>query len=109
MDVLKPIPVEVHEPRPSPWNEIQTYLGPLVGPVGTAGMVLVFVIFMLLEREDLRDRLIRLVGANDLHRTTVAGATGCSDTRRGWATGVRGTDAAVGSTRPATAPRGRHR
>ena len=72
MDVLKPIPVEVHEPRPSPWNEIQTYLGPLVGPIGTAGMVLVFVIFILLERENLRDRLIRLVGANDLHRTTEA-------------------------------------
>ena len=72
VDVLKPIPVEVHEPRPSPWNEIQTYLGPLVGPIGTAGMVLVFVIFMLLEREDLRDRLIRLVGAHDLHRTTEA-------------------------------------
>ncbi|HYI71602.1 MAG TPA: AI-2E family transporter [Skermanella sp.] len=72
VDVLRPIPVEVHEPRPSPWNEIQTYLGPLVGPIGTAGMVLVFVIFMLLEREGLRDRLIRLVGANDLHRTTEA-------------------------------------
>jgi predicted PurR-regulated permease PerM len=72
LDVLKPIPVEVHEPRPSPWNEIQTYLGPLVGPIGTAGMVLVFVIFILLEREDLRDRLIRLIGANDLHRTTEA-------------------------------------
>jgi predicted PurR-regulated permease PerM len=72
VDVLKPIPVEVHEPRPSPWHEIQTYLGPLVGPIGTAGMVLVFVIFMLLERENLRDRLIRLVGANDLHRTTEA-------------------------------------
>jgi len=72
VDVLKPIPVEVHEPRPSPWSDIQTYLGPLVAPVGTAGMVLVFVIFMLLEREDLRDRLIRLVGANDLHRTTEA-------------------------------------
>ncbi|WP_158046163.1 AI-2E family transporter [Skermanella pratensis] len=71
-DVLRPIPVEIHEPRPSPWNEIQTFLGPLVAPIGTAGIVLVFVIFMLLQREDLRDRLIRLVGANDLHRTTEA-------------------------------------
>ncbi|EWY39603.1 hypothetical protein N825_05820 [Skermanella stibiiresistens SB22] len=72
VDVLRPIPVEVHEPRPSPWTEIQTFLGPLVAPIGTAGMVLVFVIFMLLQREDLRDRLIRLVGADDLHRTTEA-------------------------------------
>ncbi|UEM18930.1 AI-2E family transporter [Skermanella mucosa] len=72
LEVLRPIPVEIHEPRPSPWNEIQTFLGPLVAPIGTAGIVLVFVIFMLLQREDLRDRLIRLVGANDLHRTTEA-------------------------------------
>ena len=35
-------------------------------------MVLVFTIFMLLQREDLRDRLIRLVGSGDLSRTTEA-------------------------------------
>ncbi|MET0170942.1 MAG: AI-2E family transporter, partial [Agrobacterium vaccinii] len=32
----------------------------------------VLVVFMLLEREDLRDRFIRLVGLSDLHRTTAA-------------------------------------
>lgn len=43
---------------------------PLVSPVATAGLVMVVVIFMLLEREELRDRFIRLIGATDLHRTT---------------------------------------
>ena len=38
-----------------------TWLGPIVGPLGTAGLVLAMVIFMLLERRDLRDRLHRAV------------------------------------------------
>ena len=39
-----------------------TWLGPLMGPLGTAGLVVALVIFMLLERRDLRDRLIGLIG-----------------------------------------------
>ncbi len=49
-----------------------TWLGPIVGPLGTAGLVVVMVIFMLLERRDLRDRLIGLVGAGRLAITTKA-------------------------------------
>jgi predicted PurR-regulated permease PerM len=49
-----------------------TWLGPVVGPLGTAGLVLVLVIFMLLERRDLRDRLIGLVGHGRLANTTKA-------------------------------------
>ena len=45
---------------------------PLLGPLGTAGVVLVFTIFILLSNEDLRDRLVRLVGRRDLHRTILA-------------------------------------
>lgn len=45
---------------------------PLLAPIGTAGIVIVFVVFMLLEREDLRDRLLRLVGGSDLQHTTEA-------------------------------------
>jgi hypothetical protein len=40
--------------------------------LGTLGLVIVFVIFMLLQREDLRNRLIRLVGHGQLHITTTA-------------------------------------
>lgn len=43
---------------------------PLIKPVATAGIVVVVVVFMLLERNELRDRFIRLVGANDINRTT---------------------------------------
>ena len=48
------------------------WLGPIVGPLGTAGLVLVTVIFMLLERRDLRDRLIGLFGHGRLAITTKA-------------------------------------
>jgi predicted PurR-regulated permease PerM len=71
-DQQKPIPVEIHSPPAAPLEVIRTVIGPLWGPLGTAGIVLVFVVFILLQREDLRDRFIRLVGARDLHRTTEA-------------------------------------
>ena len=49
-----------------------SWLGPIVGPLGTAGLVLAMVIFMLLERRDLRDRLIGLFGHGRLTVTTKA-------------------------------------
>ncbi|HZA36386.1 MAG TPA: AI-2E family transporter, partial [Vicinamibacterales bacterium] len=49
-----------------------SWLGPLVGPLGTAGLVLALVMFMLLERRDLRDRLIGLFGHGRLAITTKA-------------------------------------
>ncbi len=49
-----------------------SWLGPIVGPMGTAGFVLAMVIFMLLERRDLRDRLIGLFGHGRLTITTRA-------------------------------------
>src|SRR5688572_28063456 len=49
-----------------------SWLGPIVGPVGTTGLVLAMVIFMLLERRDLRDRLIGLFGYGQLTVTTKA-------------------------------------
>jgi predicted PurR-regulated permease PerM/CheY-like chemotaxis protein len=68
----EPIPVQVQRPAPSPMQTLQEIGGPLVAPIATAGLVVVFVIFMLLQREDLRDRIIRLVGASDVARTTEA-------------------------------------
>jgi hypothetical protein len=47
-------------------------LGPIFEPLTTVGIVLVVVVFLLLQREDLRNRMIRLFGSGDLHRTTVA-------------------------------------
>jgi predicted PurR-regulated permease PerM len=68
----KPIPVEIREPPPAPLQVIQTIIGPLLGPLATTGIVVIFLIFILLQREDLRDRFIRLAGARDLQRTTQA-------------------------------------
>ena len=72
VDAAKPMPVEVVEPAPQALQVLQTIIGPLIEPLATGGIIIVVVIFMLLKREDLRDRFIRLVGAGDLHRTTEA-------------------------------------
>ncbi len=69
---VEPIPVEVHQPEPTPLQVIGNLLWSLVGPFAMAGIVIVFVIFMLIEREDLRDRVIRLFGAGRLQLTTQA-------------------------------------
>ena len=45
---------------------------PILGPLGTAGVMLVFTFFILVSSEDLRDRFVRLVGRQDLHRTILA-------------------------------------
>ena len=49
-----------------------TWFSPLVGPLGTAALVIVLVVFMLLERRDLRERLIGLLGHGQLASTTKA-------------------------------------
>ena len=74
----KPIPVEIHAPPPAPFEIIRSIIGPLAGPLATAGIVIVFLTFILVQREDLRDRFIHLVSAGDLQRTTVALDDGAS-------------------------------
>jgi len=71
-NVVQPLPVEVRPPVPKPFELLQSVLAPLIYPLATFGIVVVLVIFVLLYREDLRDRVIRLVGARDLHRTMAA-------------------------------------
>ena len=67
----EPLPVEIVS-RQNPVEILKNVIVPLAAPFATAGLIIVVVIFMLLEREDLRDRFIRLVGYSDLHRTTEA-------------------------------------
>ena len=45
---------------------------PVLAPLGRAGMVLIFTVFMLLKREDLRNRLLRLAGLSQLNLMTQA-------------------------------------
>jgi predicted PurR-regulated permease PerM len=67
-----PMSVELRNPRPSPWHVVQTIAAAVWVPIETAGIVLVVLIFVLLEHEGLRDRLIRIAGSADLRATTNA-------------------------------------
>ena len=60
--------IEIH----SPLAQVRDWLGPLVAPLTTAGMVVVLVLFMLLDREGQRNRLLQLFGKSNLHLTTEA-------------------------------------
>jgi predicted PurR-regulated permease PerM len=66
----KPVAVKVVEMPPSPLTTIQDWLGPLVEPLTTVGIVVVLVVFMLVQREEHRNRIIRLFGSGNLHVTT---------------------------------------
>ncbi|HEX8887210.1 MAG TPA: AI-2E family transporter, partial [Noviherbaspirillum sp.] len=67
----EPLPVRIEPAERQPLDVIQSVAGSILGPVGTAGLVIVFIFFVLLAPSDLRDRFIRLAGS-DLHRTTEA-------------------------------------
>lgn len=64
------VPVEVREPIPTPFELARRVLSPAISPLETAFIVFVVMIVILLQRDDLRDRAIRLFGSRDLHRTT---------------------------------------
>ena len=68
----RPIPVEVRQPDPGALQLLAALIEPLIHPLTTTGIVVIFVIFILLQQNDLRNRLVRLAGAKDLHRTTAA-------------------------------------
>jgi predicted PurR-regulated permease PerM len=68
----KPIAVEIQNPDLTPIEIARGLVGPLVEPVSDIALILLFVIFFLAEKETLRDRVIRLAGVRDLHRTTRA-------------------------------------
>lgn len=56
--------VEVQAPESKPTTQLLQWLVRIAEPLTTAGIVLLFVILILLDRDDLRDRLLRLVGGN---------------------------------------------
>lgn len=69
IDRSKPVPVEIHSSF-TPIEVMRKLLGSIFTIGVTAFVVVVFVIFMLVEREDLRDRLIRFIGTGHLNVTT---------------------------------------
>jgi len=68
----EPIPVEVRPPDRGALLTLLAMVTPLVHPLVTTGIVIIFVIFILAQRQDLRNRLVRLAGSRDLQRTTAA-------------------------------------
>src|SRR5580700_2716421 len=68
----RPIPVEVKQPDPGALQTLVALITPLIHPLATTGIVVIFVIFILMQRQDLRNRLVRLAGSADLQRTTAA-------------------------------------
>ncbi len=51
---------------------LTSYASPVLSPLSTLLVVLVFTAFLLAQQEDLRNRLIKLIGPKDLYRTTEA-------------------------------------
>ena len=67
-----PVPVEVRRPPPDPVALATKILTPVLHPLAAAAIIFIVAIFILLQQDDLRDRVIRLFGSRDLHRTTLA-------------------------------------
>ncbi|KAB0679974.1 AI-2E family transporter [Aureimonas leprariae] len=67
----KPQPVTIAE-ETSPFSTVSGFVSPLLHPLATVGIVIIFSIFILAQREDLRNRFIRLAGTDDLQQTTAA-------------------------------------
>ena len=67
-----PVPVVIREAAAGPFATLGLVIDPLLHPLATTFIIIVFVIFILLAREDLRNRLIRLAGAHDIQNTTAA-------------------------------------
>lgn len=68
----RPIPVEVRQPDPGALQTVAALIGPLIHPLAATGIIVIFVVFILLQQQDLRNRLIRIAGSHDLQRTTMA-------------------------------------
>ena len=91
-----PLPVVV-KPSPAP---LSGRLPVLLEPLATAGLVLLLVIFMLLERQELRNRFLRILGAGRLTLTTRALDEASARISR-----FLGTQLAINGTLPRPAPR----
>lgn len=69
---IKAIPVEVRQSNFGPLDPVVSVVSVLIHPMTQLGIVVLMVILILFNKEDLRNRVIRLLGAGDLSRTTLA-------------------------------------
>ena len=68
----KPILVEIRNSTFGPLDPVISAVAVLIHPMTQLGIVILMVVLILFNREDLRNRLIRLAGTGDINRTTIA-------------------------------------
>jgi predicted PurR-regulated permease PerM len=66
-----PMPVQIVPQSADGWDYLRD-LAPVLRPLGVTGLVLIFTVFMLIKRYDLRHRLFRLVGLGQINIMTQA-------------------------------------
>lgn len=69
---ITPVPVVIRPQNATPLQIIANIVRPLLDPLATAGIAIIFVVFILLQKEDLRDRFIWMAAAGDLQRAKAA-------------------------------------
>lgn len=72
-DPVRPAPAPAFAPPTAPSGHLQlltSIVGPILGPIITSGMVVLLAVMMLLYRENLRDRVIRLAGVGQVGLTS---------------------------------------
>nr|WP_269468619.1 AI-2E family transporter [Alteromonas sp. ASW11-130] len=68
----QPIAVEIRPVKQSFLESTAQLVGPFVGPLGTTALIAIFVIVILFQREDLRERFVRIIGGGSLNVATEA-------------------------------------
>ena len=68
----QPIQVSVVRDQVTSLGQVLGLINPMLGPIGTIGIVIVLTIFVLLDREDFRNRIVQLFGSSNLAITTKA-------------------------------------
>ncbi|MEN6532895.1 MAG: AI-2E family transporter, partial [Bryobacteraceae bacterium] len=67
-----PLPVQIVQQPANGWDYLRGLVQPVLRPVAVTGLVLIFMIFMLIKRIDLRHRFFRLVGIGQINIMTQA-------------------------------------
>ncbi|MGH9647227.1 MAG: AI-2E family transporter [Bryobacteraceae bacterium] len=68
----RPQPVQIVDQPANELAYLRDLIQPFLRPLGEFGMVLIFSVFLLINQQDLRNRLFRLVGLNQLNVMTQA-------------------------------------
>jgi predicted PurR-regulated permease PerM len=67
-----PVPVQIVQQPAGGLDYLRDLVQPVLRPLGLTGLVLIFTVFMLIKRIDLRHRLLRLVGLGQINLMTQA-------------------------------------